>query len=161
MPKPPPTAAVAAEATTPTLPLAADAVLPDRVLLLDDEPDSLAACSAWLRAHGIAVQTASTAAEAEAALFGKGAEVDVFICDYRLAHGADGLAYALDVRARKDQALPVVMVTGETSPTRLQLLREAGLDVLFKPVHADDLIRVLARITANKGSAVPRAVPAK
>src|SRR5690606_33183364 len=96
----------------------------------------------------------SSVAEAEAALFGEGAVVDVFICDYRLAHGADGLAYALDVRARKDPALPVVMVTGETSPTRLQLLREAGLDVLFKPVRADELIRVLARITASRHAVV-------
>ncbi len=134
--------------------------LPARVLLLDDEPDSLAACSAWLQAHGIAVQTAATVAEAEAALFGAGGEVDVFICDYRLAHGADGLAYALDVRARKDYALPVVMVTGETSPTRLQLLRDAGLDVLFKPVHADDLIRLLVRIAAGQDVAV-LAVPVK
>lgn len=141
--------------------LPADAVLPGQVLLLDDEPDSLAACSAWLRAHGMGVQTASSVAEAEAALFGEGAAVDVFICDYRLAHGADGLAYALDVRARKDHALPVVMVTGETSPTRLQLLREGGLHVLFKPVHADDLIRVLARITTSQGAAELHAVPAK
>lgn len=154
MPEPPPTESVAPDATGVTLPLADNAALPNRVLLLDDEPDSLAACSAWLRAHGLTVQAASSVAEAEAALFGKGAEVDVFICDYRLAHGADGLAYALDVRARKDQALPVVMVTGETSPTRLQLLREAGLDVLFKPIRADELLRVLARINATRRVAV-------
>ncbi len=130
--------------------LPAHVALPGHVLLLDDEPDSRAACGAWLRAHGISVRTASSVAEAEVALFGADARVDVFICDYRLAHGADGLAYALDARGRKADGLPVVMVTGETSPDRLQLLREAGLHVLFKPVRADELIHLLARIAARE-----------
>jgi CheY-like chemotaxis protein len=40
-------------------------------------------------------------------------------------------------------AAPLVLVTGETAPERLQRVRASGVPVLFKPVSAATLLRML------------------
>ena len=68
------------------------------------------------------------------------------MCDYRLSKGADGLEAAHRLRAKFNPDLPILLVTGETSPQRLQRVRDSGVPVLFKPVVAQNLLQTLAKL---------------
>lgn len=123
--------------------------LPRRVLLVDDEADITDALGAFLRVWGVASETARDEDGAALALQAAAARqqpFDALLCDYRLAEGADGLAASQRLRARFGLALPVLLITGETAPDRLQRVRDSGVPVLFKPVDPDRLLQALARL---------------
>ncbi|QCB47835.1 hybrid sensor histidine kinase/response regulator [Hydrogenophaga sp. PAMC20947] len=127
-------------------------VLPSPVLLLDDEVDIGDAMAALLSSHGVQLQVVTDEAAAEHA-FGQAAQEGrpfaALICDYRLAEGADGLEAAHRLRAAFNPDLPFLLMTGETSPQRLQRVRDTGVTVLFKPVVAQVLLQTLAKLIAK------------
>jgi CheY-like chemotaxis protein len=119
------------------------------VLLLDDEADIGDAMAALLGAHGVQLEVVTHEAAAEQALAQAARNERPFaalICDYRLAEGADGLEAAQRLRDRFNPELPFLLMTGETSPQRLQRVRDSGVTVLFKPVTAPELLQTLARL---------------
>jgi CheY-like chemotaxis protein len=123
--------------------------LPKRVMLLDDEVEIGHALAALFKAYGVeltVVRDEMVAADAfiQAA---KGLPFDALIFDYRLAGGADGLEVATRLCNRFDPQLPKLMVTGETAPQRLQLVREKGVSMLQKPASASDLLAALRGIS--------------
>ncbi|WP_198086545.1 hybrid sensor histidine kinase/response regulator [Variovorax sp. E3] len=135
-------------------------VLPGRVLLLDDELEIREAMTGLLRSHAIDAHAVVDEADAAAALQDarrQGRPFDLLLCDYRLADGADGLDAGLRLsRSGPDDgsaATPLLLVTGETSPERLQRVRESGVPVLFKPVVADALLQAMAEVSAARGAA--------
>lgn len=125
--------------------------LPQQVLLVDDEADIGEAMASLLASHGVALRVARNEAQAQAALALH--PVQVLVCDYRLADGVDGLAVGLRLRQRFGPQLPLLMVTGETAPERLQRVADSGLPVLFKPVSAEVLLQALADLAypQNRG----------
>ena len=44
----------------------------------------------------------------------------------------------------------MLLVTGETSPDRLQRVRESRVPVLFKPVAAESLLRAMAEVVTAR-----------
>lgn len=127
-------------------------VLPSPVLLLDDEADIGEAMTALLASYGVQLEVVTHEAAAEQAFTQAAVEARPFaalICDYRLAEGADGLETAQRLRAKFNPELPFLLVTGETSPQRLQRIRSSGVPVLFKPVVAQTLIQTLAKLIAK------------
>jgi signal transduction histidine kinase/ActR/RegA family two-component response regulator len=139
--------------TTGAIPLAplpgiAAQDLPKRVMLLDDEVEIGYAMAALLKSYGVELtvvrdEMVATDAFIQAAM---GRPFDALIFDYRLAGGADGLAVAQRLCNRFDPQLPKLMVTGETAPQRLQLVREMGVDMLQKPTSTPDLLAALRRL---------------
>ena len=130
-------------------PLKPALALPSPVLLLDDEADIGDAMSALLASHGVQLDVAADEAAAEAAFTQAALRQQPFsalICDYRLAEGADGLQAAQRLRAKFDPLLPLLLVTGETAPNRLQSVRASGIKVLFKPVAPQVLLQTLAKL---------------
>lgn len=124
-------------------------VLPRRVLLIDDEADIGDAMAALLGCCGVALQVVHDEVLASAAFteaMAQAAPFDALVCDYRLADGADGLDVGLRLRTRFDPQLPLLLVTGETAPERLQRVRDSGVPVLFKPVAAQALLAALAAL---------------
>ncbi len=127
-------------------------VLPSPVLLLDDEADIGDAMTALLASYGVQLEVVRNEAAAEQAFIEADLEARPFaalICDYRLAEGADGLETAFRLRTKFHPGLPFLLVTGETSPQRLQRVRDSGVPVLFKPVVAQSMIQALARLIAK------------
>ncbi len=121
--------------------------LPRRVIVLDDEDAVGDAVVALLRAHGVETQAVRTEHDAHDALdlaHRSGRPFDALMCDFRLADGIDGLDAALRLRSRGPLLLPVLLVTGETSPERLQRVHESGMSVLFKPATGPTLLQALA-----------------
>lgn len=123
--------------------------LQGRALLIDDEADIRAAMSELLRSWSIDVQAVATEAGAVDALEQARVQARPFtwlIFDYRLPDGDSGLDVALGLRHRFGLEIPLLLITGETAPERLQRVRESGVPVLFKPVDAIALREAMARL---------------
>jgi len=123
----------------------APARLPDRVLVLDDEADVREAMSQLLHSYDIEAEVAANEAEAVMALNNSMEQLNPFallICDFRLADGVDGLQVGQALSQRFFN-IPLLLITGETAPERLQRVREAGVPVLFKPVSAERLFQAM------------------
>jgi len=100
-----------------------------------------------MSAYGIEVAAVADEAEAVALLTGPAAQdppVALLLCDYRLADGVDGLDVGLRLSRNGGRATPLLLITGETSPDRLQRVRESRVPVLFKPVVADRLLEAMS-----------------
>ncbi|MDN6882138.1 hybrid sensor histidine kinase/response regulator [Variovorax sp. CAN2819] len=120
-----------------------------RVLLIDDEEDIREAMTELMRAYGIDVVAVADEAEAVEMLMQPDADVNpiaLLMCDYRLGEGADGLQVGLRLRERFRLDAPLLLVTGETAPERLQRVRECGVPVLFKPVSAATLMQAIVEL---------------
>ncbi|SFQ00844.1 hybrid sensor histidine kinase/response regulator [Variovorax sp. 770b2] len=136
--------------------------LPGRVLLLDDELEIREAMTGLLRSHSIDAHAVADEAGAAAALQWarrEGRPFDLLLCDYRLADGADGLDAGLRLSQGAGRGegegegaaeIPLLLITGETSPARLQRVRESQVPVLFKPVVAAALFQAMAELAAPK-----------
>ncbi|AMM25803.1 hybrid sensor histidine kinase/response regulator [Variovorax sp. PAMC 28711] len=125
--------------------------LPRHVMVIDDEVDIREAMCAVLAIWSIestvaADEATATALLAEAAA--RGEPVDMLICDYRLPDDVSGLAVGLRLRERFGVERPLLLITGDTAPDRLQQARLSGVPVLFKPVSARSLLRELAGLAA-------------
>ena len=140
--------------------------LPGRVLLLDDELEIREAMTGLLRSHSIDAHAVADEAGAAAALQRarrEGRPFDLLLCDYRLADGVDGLDAGLRLSqgpVEGSAETPLLLITGETSPARLQRVRESQVPVLFKPVAAAALLQAMAELAAPKPVARPSVVDA-
>ncbi|OUL99281.1 hybrid sensor histidine kinase/response regulator [Variovorax sp. JS1663] len=123
--------------------------LAGQVLLVDDEVEIRQAMRELLRAWGLEVCAAANEVEA-LEMLSPDRPIALLICDLRLAGGADGLALGQRLRQRFAPAAPLLLITGETAPERLQRVRASGVPVLFKPVEAGLLLRTLRELTATR-----------
>ncbi|MDP9606299.1 UNVERIFIED_ORG: signal transduction histidine kinase/FixJ family two-component response regulator [Variovorax paradoxus] len=122
-----------------------------RLLLIDDEAEIRAAMTELLNAYSVDVLAVADEAQAVAALSSPDAKQRPFamlLCDYRLAGGEDGLEAGLRLRERFHLDVPLLLITGETSPERLQRARASGVPMLFKPVSAATLLQAVADLAA-------------
>jgi signal transduction histidine kinase/ActR/RegA family two-component response regulator len=126
--------------------------LPPEVLLIDDEADIGDAMTAMLNSHGVRVHAVRNERQAVAAFelaVQEDRPIGALLCDYRLADGVDGLDVGLRLRQRFAPDLPMLLVTGETAPGRLQRVHASGVPVLFKPVSAQAMIEALSLLQAD------------
>ncbi|GAB5099446.1 sigma-54 dependent transcriptional regulator [Caballeronia sp. LP006] len=114
-------------------------------LIVEDDPNSLSGLSAILTADDFTVDTATTLAEARAAL--SRSIPDVVLIDLNLPDGSGlDLLPSLPSHA-PDGALPVIVMTGNaTVESAIEGLRHGIWDYLLKPVNIPRLRSLLARI---------------
>ncbi len=116
-----------------------------RVVVIDDERSVREATAALLGSWGCRVRSAGAVEE----LITDASEVpDLIIADLRLRGDCTGLMAIDRLRRHHACAIPAAVVTGDTSPERLGLLRDSGLPVLHKPLKLDQLRELLDRVTA-------------
>jgi len=120
-----------------------------RVLLVEDEPDAREVLAELLASRGATVAVAGSVAEACAQL---ASEVpDVIVSDIGMP-GVDGYQFARELRSLPSERggrTPLVALTAYTSPQDRRRAMDAGYDQhLSKPVDADELMRVLERLTS-------------
>lgn len=119
------------------------------VLCVDDDPDALDAMAALIGGWGARVTTASSLAQAQAAL--AAARHDVLLVDHHLdgAEPADGLAIAARLRAQQaEPALAAILITANRSEDVQAAARAQAVPVLHKPLRAmrlRALLEALAR----------------
>lgn len=122
-----------------------------RLLLVEDDPVSLAFLRAALEALPATVETAMSMAEAQAAA----PDHDLWLIDANLPDGSGAALLAL-LRA-KSAATPALAHTADDSPALAQRLGEAGFDsVVVKPVAA---VALQAKVRSLLGLSSPAPSP--
>ncbi len=139
---------VAAPAIVPQL---GDPLPGRRLLVIDNEESILLSMAALLEQWGCTVVTAIDEQSAMTAL--DGVAPDAILADYHLDHGLTGWDVVLAVRARFNQALPVVMITADRSDQCRQQLQGCGVPVLNKPVKPGKMRSVLSHLLGENGGA--------
>ena len=130
------------------------------VLVVDDEPDVLAATATLLGQQGCRVLAAGDADEAIGRLVTTGLVPDLVLADHRLRDGRTGVEAIERVRDEVNREVPALVVTGDTAPARLREAAASGLPLLHKPVDAARLFEALrADVRAGATATAPAAVP--
>ncbi len=114
---------------------------PIRVLLLDDDPDSLLLRAAILRKHGYLTSTAGTVNEAEKLL----TKIDIAVLDYHLGAGQFGTEVAGTLRRQRPE-VPIIILSA-TLERRFGGVEDMHLLKGYSSV--DDLITALRSFEAK------------
>ncbi|NDP38622.1 MAG: response regulator [Rhodoferax sp.] len=134
--------------TTATVPL--EPALPEqsnharlnvRVLLIDDEESVRAGMMHLLQDWGCVCEVAASIEEALA--LARIHAPEVVISDYRLREQRTGVEAIQALRALLGDALPALLITGDTAPDRLREALASGITLLHKPVPPSHLYRGL------------------
>ena len=118
------------------------------VLVVDDQPDSLAFLCDALDAGGFTVLVATDGASALERL--QIVMPDAVLLDASMP-GMDGFEVCRRIKAdQKTAGLPVIFMTGLTETAHIvEGFRAGGIDYVTKPVHPDELIARLATHARN------------
>lgn len=116
------------------------------ILVIDDERDVLDASLALVGALGHRASGATGIATALSAALDAERVPDLILCDYRLRDGENGLETIAALREEFNRDIPAILITGDTAPERLAEAARAGLEVLHKPVTADQLQRAVLQV---------------
>ncbi|MBI5164542.1 MAG: response regulator [Magnetospirillum sp.] len=119
-----------------------------RVLVIDDEPMVLRAMQLLIESRGYTVAAAAGLAEA-LNLVENGYRPEAILADYRLRGQQTGVGVIHAVCGACEQAIPAVIVTGDTAPERIFEIRSHGYEILHKPVHPDRIDQVVASLCAE------------
>ena len=103
------------------------------VVVLDDDPSTLAATELLLHRWGCSVQamlTPDNLAELDP---------DVFICDYELAPGLTGMDVIDSLQGTPISNVPTIIISGHTSKDMQNDIAERGIPLLHKPIRPAQL----------------------
>ena len=118
------------------------------ILVIDDEADILTALELLLKQWGCSVIAAESAAQASEKLHVEELVPDLILADYRLRNNETGIDAVRTLRLTFGQGIPALLVTGDTAAERLRDAAVSGLEVLHKPLNAEQLRQTLIRILA-------------
>ncbi len=140
------------------------ALPPDgRVVVIDDDPEILAAMQALLADWGWRVHAATDVDALAPVLLAEQGVPDLLISDFRLRDGASGLDAVARLRDEYNDDIPAILITGDTAPERLAEAQASGLLLLHKPVRDQELQAAMARALALRPGATtgsqPQATP--
>lgn len=122
------------------------------ILVVDDDPAMLVASRLLLKAEGFRVSSAPGLAEA-VRLAREHDDIKVIVSDYHLGKGELGTQVIEAVREIRGVGLGAVLLSGDTSMEIINSIAkiDAGIGVASKPIKADDLLGLLARLIARLG----------
>jgi two-component system, sensor histidine kinase len=112
-------------------------------LVIDDDELSLSATVAAMQSLGLNVRSASNAEDALALT--KAHRFDGALSDLRLDGPQNGIELLTAIN-QEQPGIARLLMTGDTSPERLAMIRESGISMLHKPIALDALKQVLAQL---------------
>jgi CheY-like chemotaxis protein len=123
------------------------------IMVVEDEADVLDIMVQLLKLQGHRVYAGRSAAEvqrihAEAIVAGD-APVDLIIADYRLGDGATGQDAIEALCAYVGRSVPAIIVTGDTSPSRIREATASGYRILHKPISGEELHEAIVAACAD------------
>lgn len=113
------------------------------VVVIDDDIDILDGMKTLLITYGCEAITAESVDEAIEKLTRDDIVPSMIVADYRLQAGQKGDEAIEKIREEFNSDIPAVIVTGDTSASRLKAATASGFRLLHKPVMADDLLAEL------------------
>ena len=120
-----------------------------RVLVVDNEPQALDALASVLRGWGCEVVAATDGDAAAAALAATPCALWIF--DYHLDHGDDGVSLHARLGERREPAPCLILSADQTGAVRIAA-QEAGLPLLMKPLRPLALKSMLDRMLAARAA---------
>jgi signal transduction histidine kinase/ActR/RegA family two-component response regulator len=123
------------------------------VLIIDDEREIRDALGRLLESWGCRSLAAADLSEALAACGDGSRAPDIVLCDYRLRGGTTGAEVLAELEARWGAPVTSIIITGDTSPERIQEARRSGRAVLFKPVVPGKLRALLGALLSQEDGA--------
>lgn len=118
------------------------------IVVIDDEAEILAAVELLLKQWGCAVIAADSGAQALLQLQADDKVPDLILSDYRLRDDETGIGAIRALRSIFGDGVPALLVTGDTAPAQLREAAASGLEVLHKPLNAQQLKRMLIKTLA-------------
>ncbi|HBB88668.1 MAG TPA: hypothetical protein DC047_13745 [Blastocatellia bacterium] len=120
---------------------------PVRILIVEDEPDTLEMLDASFRSRGFETIACGSAAEALACVGRQ--QFDILISDIAMPE-VDGLQLIRDLRTRPGLAtVPAIALTGYAAQTDAKAAISAGFDLhLSKPIDPSDLVAAVNNLIA-------------
>jgi DNA-binding NtrC family response regulator len=118
------------------------------VAVVEDDPVVAKSIELSLQAVGISVRhffSAEEAMESPSLL-----DADFYISDFVLP-GRNGIELLDAIRQRSGQAINAVLMTGETSPERMELAKTSEWKILIKPAGLANLLSVMNEVAAAEG----------
>lgn len=114
-----------------------------RVALLEDDPEIRAATQELLRSWGCQVYAGTLPDEVITQLTAADQQPDVLLSDYRLPAGITAIHALRQMRDRWGQALPVLVVTGDTGAETLREIQDNHAVFLHKPLSPSRMRAVM------------------
>jgi CheY-like chemotaxis protein len=74
----------------------------------------------------------------------------VIICDYRLRNEENGIEVIKEIQAECNEAIPAMLITGDTAGHRLVEAQASGLLLLHKPVPNGKLRAAIVNLIASE-----------
>ncbi|MEH6344872.1 MAG: hybrid sensor histidine kinase/response regulator [Bermanella sp.] len=108
-----------------------------RILVVDDDPDSLLGLGWLLESWGYQVDKASSYEEALAII--KQNSPDIILMDYRLQDNMNGIQVLLKLAKQIPTPVEAIIISGDTDPEILQHIKGNGFMCLHKPIVAEQL----------------------
>ena len=116
------------------------------IVVVDDEIAIREAMAALLSSWGHEVITAGSGEEVLARMASCPERPGLVVCDYRLRAGETGIDVIDALRSEYNEAIPAMLITGDTAPDRLVEARASGLLLLHKPVPNGKLRAAVANL---------------
>lgn len=119
------------------------------ILVIDDEAAIRDAMESLLVSWGYSILAAGSGSEMLARLANCRETPKVIICDYRLRNGENGITVIKELQAECNEAIPAMLITGDTAADRLVEAQESGLLLLHKPVPNGKLRAAIVNLIAT------------
>lgn len=128
-----------------------------RVLVVDDEIQVLKSMKQTLEDWGCVVLLSDSARDALRQMALSEFEPDLILSDYRLRGDHNGIDTVCALRESFDRDVPAIILTGDTSPEKLKLVTDSGLELMHKPIGIAALHDALASHLGEPPSAGAKA----
>jgi signal transduction histidine kinase/CheY-like chemotaxis protein len=119
------------------------------IVVIDDEFAIRNAMSALLAGWGHEAIVVGSGSAALRQLSIRERRPDLIICDYRLRDGENGIKVIEKIRSGYSEAIPAMLITGDTAPDRLAEAKASGLLLLHKPVSNGKLRAAIVHLIAK------------
>ena len=120
------------------------------IMVVDDETAILDGMRILLQGWGCEAICAGSGADMMALLADCPKIPDLIISDFRLRQGESGIDVIRLLQEEFNERIPGVLITGDTSPDRLQEARASGFRLLHKPLQPAKLRALIAHILQLK-----------
>jgi two-component system, sensor histidine kinase len=118
------------------------------ILVIDDEAAIRDAMYSLLTGWGYSVITAGSGPEMLMRLADCPTRPDMIICDYRLRGEENGIEVIRQLQSECNEAIPAMLITGDTAANRLVEAQSSGIFLLHKPVLNSRLRAVIVNLIA-------------
>jgi two-component system, sensor histidine kinase len=139
----------------PAQAMASAAAAKGLVVVIDDEAAIRDATLSLLTEWGYDVVACGGGDEAILRLSSCPAPPALILCDYRLREGENGLVVIKRIRAEYSEAIPAILITGDTAPDRLMEAKASGLLLMHKPVSNGKLRAAIGNLILSAKSSRP------